>query len=232
MSAVQSRPSPPFFSSTCRTPPVDFSTGCDRFVTNSGALQRIPAHVLEESPSLPCGASVCENWGVDLSDLKGRVAEALVESVFRRAQYRVVRAGRESSLQGLLRQGPTDFTPDFLVWKPVPDGEGAPLRHRLIALEVKYRANPAEFLRRDLEPNLPSLRAQWPELYYIVVTDNPGEGRLCFLGLSVRDASTPPVLVDLHQLPELDIFESTIREYEALVRELFSLLSRYASSPL
>jgi hypothetical protein len=45
VSAVQSRPCPPLFSSTCPSriiPRSDFVTG---FVTNSGTLQRIPAHV-------------------------------------------------------------------------------------------------------------------------------------------------------------------------------------------
>ena len=33
---------------------------------------------------------------MDVNDLKGRMAEALVESIFRRAGYRVAQVGRES----------------------------------------------------------------------------------------------------------------------------------------
>jgi len=44
VSAVQSRPCPPLFSSSCPSVnflPTEFVT---RFVTNSGTLQHIPAH--------------------------------------------------------------------------------------------------------------------------------------------------------------------------------------------
>jgi hypothetical protein len=48
VSAVQSRPSPPFFSATC--PTENFSQSvCAQIVPNSGALQRIPTH---DEPSL------------------------------------------------------------------------------------------------------------------------------------------------------------------------------------
>jgi hypothetical protein len=56
---------------------------------------------------------------MDVNDLKGRVAEALVESIFRRASYRVARVGRESQVHGLVKIGAGEFAPDFLVWKQV-----------------------------------------------------------------------------------------------------------------
>jgi hypothetical protein len=44
VSAVQSRPSPPFFSATCPSENFPRSELVPRFVPNSGTLQRIPAH--------------------------------------------------------------------------------------------------------------------------------------------------------------------------------------------
>ena len=62
MSAVQSRPSPPFFLTICQPenfPRTDF---VPRFVPNSGTLQRIPAH---ESPDLGCHSSEDSKRGAD-----------------------------------------------------------------------------------------------------------------------------------------------------------------------
>jgi hypothetical protein len=44
VSAVQSRPSPPFFSATCSSENFSPTEFVPRFVPNSGTLQRIPAH--------------------------------------------------------------------------------------------------------------------------------------------------------------------------------------------
>jgi hypothetical protein len=38
---------------------------------------------------------------VDLNNIKGRIAEALVESIFRRAEFKMTRFGRESDLRGV-----------------------------------------------------------------------------------------------------------------------------------
>src|SRR5713101_9265960 len=45
VSAVQSRPCPPLFSASCPSPIFLRREFVTRFVTNSGTLQRIPAHV-------------------------------------------------------------------------------------------------------------------------------------------------------------------------------------------
>ena len=73
--------------------------------------------------------------------LKGRMAEALVEAVFKRAKYTVARVGRETQMPALVRGGRTEFVPDFMVWRA--------LDSRLVALEVKYRADLDDYLRRD-----------------------------------------------------------------------------------
>jgi hypothetical protein len=44
VSAVQSRPSPPFISHSCPSENFSQAEFVTRFVTNSGTLQRIPAH--------------------------------------------------------------------------------------------------------------------------------------------------------------------------------------------
>ena len=170
------------------------------------------------------------NGFVDVNDLKGRVAEALVESILRRAAYRVARVGRESQVHGLVKIGPGDFAPDFLVWKQIPEGESAQPLHRLFPIEVKYRSNLREFVRKELEPLVAKVGDQWPELYCIVVTDNPEDGRSCFQVLEFKN-HTPgivPILVDLHELTDLDIFKTTVHEYEGLVRDIFGLLNTYA----
>jgi hypothetical protein len=68
---------------------------------------------------------------MDLLETKGRIAEALVESIFRRARYDVAPYKTD---QALLRFGREDFSPAFRVSQRV-DGED---RSYLIA--VKYRA--------------------------------------------------------------------------------------------
>lgn len=167
---------------------------------------------------------------MDVSNLKGRIAEALVESIFRRAQYRVARVGRESQVQGLVRVGNSEFAPDFLVWKHVTGNGSERHLHRLLPIEVKYRFNVSEFARRELHQILSQARDEWPELYCIIVTDNPEQDRSCFQIVGVRDACADgeaPVLRDLHEFRNLEIFPTTVKEYEGLVKQIFSLLNAY-----
>ena len=164
---------------------------------------------------------------MDVDALKGRVAEALVEGIFRRAGYQVSRVGRESYVQRLVKIGGDEFLPDFLLWKPV-EAKGSKRRlHRLLVLEVKYRSNLRIALRKDSVAELSKVRDQWPELYYVFVTDRPDEGRSCFqvLDLSKYLDGTQPTTADLYQLRELDIYRKTVEEYESLVKEIFPLLS-------
>src|SRR6058998_1849345 len=70
--------------------------------------------------------------GMDLLEAKSRIAEALVESIFRRARYQVEAypAGRTP-----LRFGREDFSPDFSAAIP---GEYGVSSHDIL-IEVKYR---------------------------------------------------------------------------------------------
>jgi len=168
---------------------------------------------------------------MNVNDLKGRLAEALVESIFRRAGYRVARVGRESQVQGLVKVGSAEFAPDFLVWKQVATAGLDANLHRLLPIEVKYRSNLPDFLRKQIEPLAARVRDQWPHLHCIVITDTPDEGRSCFQVIEISNyvAGTTPLLLDLWDLRELDIFKTTVQEYEGLVKAIFSLLNSYAS---
>jgi hypothetical protein len=169
---------------------------------------------------------------MDVNDLKGRMAEALVESIFRRAGYRVARVGRESHVHELVKVGRGDFSPDFLVWKQVPsNGAAEPvLLHRLLALEVKYRSNLPEFVRTRIDSLVAQVGDQWPELYCILVTDKPEDGRSCFQVLDLKNHTPGRIaaVANLHEISTLDIFKTTVQEYEGLVKDIFALLNAYA----
>jgi hypothetical protein len=161
-----------------------------------------------------------------MNTLKGRIGEAFVESILRRAGYKVSRLGRESQVQQMLKTGSSEFLPDFLVWKPVEQAsDAAPLR-RVFNVEVKYRHDVQDFLERFGGELLSDVVKQWPELYIVVVTDNPEPGRSCFqvldLRASDRDARLLPI--DLCDVGDLEIYRSTVEEYEGLVKQVFSLL--------
>lgn len=158
----------------------------------------------------------------EINDLKGRIAEALVEGIFRRAGYFVSRCGRESQVERLLKVGGDEFLPDFLIRKAVNrPGSERPL-HRLVPIEVKYRQNVPTFLRLHGAEFLGEAASQWPDLYVVLVTDQPDEGRSCLQVLDVRKSEA--VTLDLHAVSDLDIYESTVREYEALVQGIFPLV--------
>ena len=161
-----------------------------------------------------------------ISLLKGHMAEALVEGIFKRARYTVARVGRETQMPTLMRTGHAEFVPDFVVWRALDAPSRDHHSYRLLALEVKYRADLEEYLRRDSPSRSPAVVQQWPELYEIVVTDRPEGGRSCFQaihGSSLLEGTTP-VTIDLHLVPGLDIYRRTVEEYEGLVREIFPIL--------
>lgn len=167
-----------------------------------------------------------------ISLLKGRMAEALVEAVFKRAKYTVARVGREAQRPALVRIGRTEFMPDFVVWRTLDEPSLAQCSDRLLAIEVKYRANLEDYLRRDSPSRSAEVAQQWPELYEIIVTDRPQSGRSCFqaVHVSALPAGMTPVTLDLHLVPGLDIYRRTVEEYEGLVREIFPILGSHQGS--
>jgi hypothetical protein len=159
----------------------------------------------------------------DVNNLKGRISEALVEAIFRRGGYTVSRVGRESQVHRLVKIGSDDFLPDFLVRKQVGRDETGRQLHRLLPLEVKYRRDIPGFLDRYGREFFEELSAQWPDLSVVFVTDNPAAGHSCFQIVDFTTARRCEVQ-DLHRVKDLDIYETTVREYESLVRQIFPLV--------
>jgi len=170
--------------------------------------------------------------GDPISLLKGRMAEALVEPFFKRARYTVARVGRETQMPALVRSGRSEFMPDFVVWRALDEPSLGHHSYRLLAIEVKYRADLEGYLRRDSPSRSAEVAQQWPELYEIIVTDRPQSGRSCFqaVHVSALPAGTTPVTLDLHLVPGLDIYRKTVEEYEGLVREIFPILGSHRGS--
>lgn len=160
----------------------------------------------------------------DVNLLKGRMAEALVEGIFKRAQYMVARVARETQVSALMRTG--QAVPDFVVWKALDEPSLGHRSYLLLAIEVKYCANLDDHLRRETPVRSPEVALQWPEFYEILVTDRPELGRSCFqaVHVSILPPAAPPSTLDLHLVPGLDIYRRTVEEYEGLVREVFPLI--------
>jgi hypothetical protein len=174
-----------------------------------------------------------EATAVDISALKGRIGEAFVESILRQSGYKVSRLGRESQVQQLLKTGGSEFLPDFLIWKPADQSrDGVPL-HRLLSVEVKYRFNVEEYLRRFGDDLISCVGEQWSELYLLFVTDHPAAGRSCFQVLDLRESSSDAPLgtIDLSEARAFGVSKSVIEEHEGLVRQLFSPLSARSLGP-
>lgn len=161
---------------------------------------------------------------MDLLEAKSRIAEALVESIFRRARYQVepFPAGRTP-----LRFGREDFSPDFHAAIPGEYGTSS----SEILIEVKYRPSVEQFISVENQRGERSVfvlaRRQWPSLYFVLVTDRPEPGRSCFQALpfSRLAPGEPFRTVDLDQLRELRIFKNNLEDHEELVRRIFGLLA-------
>ncbi|MGH7278995.1 MAG: hypothetical protein ACREJG_09920 [Candidatus Rokuibacteriota bacterium] len=164
----------------------------------------------------------------DVSSLKGRIAEALVETIFRRAGYAVSRVGPETQVQRLVSLGADEFLPDFLIRKPLERaGVERPL-HRLIPIEVQYRRDVGAFLQTYGGELFERVADHWPDLCFVFVTDRPEPGRSCFQVVDLWNGSGADS-VDLHMVADLDIYRTTVEEYESLVRAIFSLIESHAS---
>src|SRR5215475_4721836 len=107
--------------------------------------------------------------------IKGRVAEALVESIFRRAEYKMTRFERESDLRGMLKTGRDEsFSPDFLAMKEMKGKGDNPGIYQTHMIEVKYRSNLVRYLTQEKKEgeksHLVSAKEQWPNLCLVFVT--------------------------------------------------------------
>jgi hypothetical protein len=100
-----------------------------------------------------------------VNNLKGRVAEALVENILHRAGYKIARVGRESQVQHMLKTGISEFLPDFLVWRPVNAAITDGPLHQVLSVEVKYRHKISAYLARFGAAFLSEVAEQWPDLH-------------------------------------------------------------------
>lgn len=99
-----------------------------------------------------------------VNHLKGRIGEAFVEALLRRANYSVSRIGRETYLPSLLKMGRTPYTPDFLAWREehLPGPQGDRSVYNILAVEVKYRSQPERFLREEAPQVFDAAQDDWP----------------------------------------------------------------------
>ena len=161
---------------------------------------------------------------MDLLEAKSRIAEALVEAIFRRARYDV-RPFR-STLSLPLRFGREDFSPDFRVTQTSSQGED-----RDFLIEVKYRPSIEQFISVENQRGERSIflqaRRQWPALYFVLVTERPEKGRSCFQAVAFETLRTgePFRTVDLVEVKEFGLFPHNIEDHEELVRRIFELLT-------
>jgi hypothetical protein len=164
--------------------------------------------------------------GGEVEGLKGRVAEAFVEAMFQRAGFRVTRIGRESQLPQLVKVGADEFLPDFLVRRPAVEAIPQRPAPRPIPVAVKYRASVETFLGRHGDELRARVGERWPDLCVVLVTDRPAPGRSCFqvLDLAPVPLGRPLEAVALEKASVLDVYPTTVREYEGLVRQIFPLL--------
>jgi hypothetical protein len=160
---------------------------------------------------------------MDLLEAKSRIAEALVESIFRRARYEIEPFRVPVAP---LRFGREDFSPDFRACLAGDNGH-----RREVLVEVKYRPSVEQFLSVENQRGERSVfllaQRHWPSLYFVLVTDRPETGRSCFqtvplARLGIGDAMRS---VDLEALDELRIFRNNVQDHEELVRRIFGLLS-------
>jgi hypothetical protein len=158
---------------------------------------------------------------MDLLETKNRVAEALVESIFRRARYGIVSARRDGGAS--LRVGREDFSPDFRVICP-DDRPG-----KEFPVKVRYHPQIEQFLSVETQRGKRSVfsmaRRQWPDMWFVLASDRPEAGRSCFQAIRLADADAGYRAEDLTSIAALGIFEHNVTDHEELLRRIFALLT-------
>ncbi|MFQ5828177.1 MAG: hypothetical protein ACE5JD_03350 [Candidatus Methylomirabilia bacterium] len=160
---------------------------------------------------------------MNLQDVKNRVAKALVESIFRRAQYEITPFTPGDIA---LWVGREDFSPDFRVVRKSENGN-----HREFLVEVKYQPAVTQYLsvenQRGDRSVLLMARRRWPNLYFVLVSERPEPGRSCFQGvnLQLHDAGPPFVSMGLADDRELKIVHQNVEDCEELLRRIFTSLT-------
>lgn len=163
---------------------------------------------------------------MDLLDIKARIAQALVESVFRRAGFTLTPVGPRESPPRLGRE---ELIPDFFAVRVPPEGKPPEQPARLV--EVRYRPQVAQYLAIEDQRGPQSIFAyakrQWPGLMFVFVTDHPEAGRSTFQVFDLEPWSPrePVASIDLFAHTGLDIYRQNVAEHEELARRIFALLT-------
>jgi hypothetical protein len=158
---------------------------------------------------------------MDLLEAKSRIAEALVESIFRRARYDVAPFKTD---QSLLRFGREEFSPAFRVSQNVEGDQ------RTYQVGVKYRPSAEQFIsvenQRGDRSIFQMMRRHWPTLCFVLVTERPEPGRSCFQAVpfeTMRPGESRTV--DLGEVKAFDLFPHNVEDHEELVRRIFGSLN-------
>ena len=94
---------------------------------------------------------------------------------------------------------------------------------------MKYRHDVEGFLQIYGQQLFEKVSPAWPDLCFIFVTDNPAPRRSAFQVIDLWNGPTSTTR-DLHAVSDLDVYETTVREYELLVHDIFPLLDRKPST--
>jgi hypothetical protein len=162
---------------------------------------------------------------VDLLDIKGRIALALVESIFRRAGFALSAVDQREVPPHLSR----DDLPDFAARRSPAAPEAPEEAARLV--EVRYRLDVTHYLaienQRGLRSVFAQAKRQWPGLIFVFVTDHAGAGRSGFQALDLGPWRPGETLsaVDLFTHQGLAIFRQNVEEHEVLLRRMLALLA-------
>ena len=162
---------------------------------------------------------------MDLLEIKGRIAVALVESIFRRAGFTLAPA---VAVESSPRLGREDLIPDF---QATLTGASDTAARTPCVVEVRYRPQVGQYLLIEGQRGPHSLftvaKRQWPGLVFVFVTDHPEAGRSCFQVVDLASGATGGAVtaLDLHDHDGLRIFRQNVEEHEALLRRMFALLT-------
>ena len=162
---------------------------------------------------------------MDLLEIKGRIAVALVESIFRRAGFTL---GPAVAVESSPRLGREDLIPDFQATQTGARDDAA---RPPTVVEVRYRPQVGQYLLIEGQRGPHSLftvaKRQWPTLVFVFVTDHPEAGRSCFqiVDLASWIPGGAVTALDLHDHEGLRIFRQNVEEHEALLRRMFALLT-------
>jgi hypothetical protein len=160
-----------------------------------------------------------------INHLKGRIGEAFVEALLRRANYSVSRVGREAHLPSLIKVGPTAYMPDFLAWREEPNSgpSGSTQLFSIVAVEVKYRRQPERFITDEAPKVFDEAADHWPNFCVVLVTDNPEGDSSCFQVLR-RDQALRLECADIADAG-FDVYSTTAAMFSALLRQVYQALS-------